>query len=95
MDVDALEDYLWDRARLQRLEEWLAANGDRYPEGHDRAGELRDRDLREVASLRRRCMDHRARLGLDPASRARMNLDQVLAADVAMLMAELDRADER
>ena len=28
MDVDALEDYLWDRARLQRLEEWLAANGD-------------------------------------------------------------------
>lgn len=76
LDAHALEDYLLDRARLTRLERWLGEHGDRYPAGHKRAGELRDRDLREVASLRRRCMDHRSCLGLNPAARARMDLER-------------------
>jgi hypothetical protein len=83
LDEHALIDYLRDLARLERLERWLADHGDRYPDGHKRAGELRDRDLREVASLRRRCMDHRARLGFEPAARARLDLDRAQAVDLA------------
>lgn len=89
IDRHGLEDYLHDRARLARLERWLAENGDRYPEGHKRAGELRSRDLAEIGSLRRRCMDARRALGLDPASRARMRFGS-RALDLAHELAVLD-----
>lgn len=89
IDQHGLLDYLRDMARLERLERWLADNGDRYPEDHKQAGELRDRDLREVASLRRRCMDHRTRLGLDPLSRSRLGLNVGKPSiDVARLWAQ-------
>lgn len=70
LDRHAVEDYLLDRARLERLEQWLAEKGDR-----DADDQLRDRDIRELSTLRRRCMDHRARLGLDPVSRLRLERD--------------------
>ena len=94
LDADELDEYLRDRARLIRLERWLAEHGDRYPEGHDRAGELRDRDLREVAALRRRLMDARASLGWTPLARVRMALDRTLSLDVAALMARLAADDD-
>lgn len=75
LDRHALEDYLLDRARLARLESWLAEKGER-----DDKGNLRERDLREVSTLRRRCMDHRARLGLDPLSRVRLERDVAVGA---------------
>jgi hypothetical protein len=92
IDAWAIDDYVKDRARLLRLERWLDTYSDRYPEGHDRVDELRDRDLREVGSLRRRCMDHRARLGLDPAARSRMALS-TRVFDVALAMAALAEGD--
>lgn len=94
IDERGMLDYLRDAARLERLERWLHEHGDRYPDDDDKnPGELRDRDLREVASLRRRCMEHRARLGLDPASRARMNLDRSLHADLAAVWAADEDGD--
>lgn len=95
IDEWALTDYLRDVARLERLEVWLEANGDRYPEGHKSAGELRDRDLREVASLRRRCMDHRSRLGLDPVSRSRLSVERKLVTDTSIIAAEILEAERQ
>lgn len=92
VDELALTDMLRDMARAERLEVWLAEHGDRYPEGHERAGELRDRDLRELGALRNRLLAHRSRLGLDPASRARMDLSRTLGPDVAQAMAALAAA---
>lgn len=84
LDRDAAEDYLRDRARLLRLERWLAENGDRKDDG-----ELRERDLREVSALRRRCMDHRNALGLTPLARVRLGLDQSPgSADLALLWSD-------
>ncbi len=91
VDVLALEGYLHDWARLVRLQRWLQENGDRYTSGK-RAGELRDRDLREVASLQRRCLDHRRALLLDPASRARARVDR-RALDLAAEWMKLDDDD--
>jgi hypothetical protein len=92
VDVDGLEDYLRDRARLERLERWLATNGDRYSTGK-RAGELRVQDMQLLNTLRRRCMDHRARLLLDPASRARARVDRRML-DLAALWAQLEDDEE-
>lgn len=81
VDRDAAEDYLRDRARLLRFERWLDEVGER-----DDKGEPRERWLREISALRRRCMDHRAALGLTPQARARLGIDQAHgSADLALL----------
>lgn len=90
IDELALLDMLRDMARAERLERWLDKHGDRYPDDHKKhPGELRDRDLRELGALRNRLLTHRARLGLDPASRGRMNLERRLGLDVAAAMAAI------
>lgn len=89
VDELALEDFMWDLARAKRLERFLIDHGDRYPDDHPKyPGDLRDRDLRELNAIRNRLLVHRARLGLDPASRARMNLDRAVATDLASMWAE-------
>src|SRR5438093_1510241 len=62
---DALTDYLYDQARLTRLEVWLAEHGDRYPSGHKRAGELRDPAQGEDGRMARR-----TRLAYRPVQRS-------------------------
>lgn len=93
VDELALVDFLRDMARAEQLERWLAENGDRYPEGHKRAGELRDYDLRHLGALRNRLLTHRARLGLDPASRARAGFERQSGPDLASIWAESEELE--
>lgn len=83
IDEWAISDYLYDRARLLRIRRWVE-------EQDDAEGPLHEGADREVNRLMRRCLDHRARLGLDPASRSRLALERALAPDVAAAIAGLD-----
>lgn len=71
-DYLAVRDYAICEARVWRLEAWLAKNGDFDSRGRPRpALELQRRWLERAERAR-------GRLGLDPVSRAALNLDQSL-----------------
>jgi hypothetical protein len=89
----AVEAYSVVLARIERVSAWLEAQaGDGIPEidGDGRVRGAMDLLLR----LERQAADHRARLGLDPLSRARLGRD-VTQAQVSITQALAARQAER
>ena len=89
--------WAWARAeaQVQLLSEYLAAAGERAGDG---VGDLESEAIRSAYLLlhraESRAMTGRARLGLDPLSRARLGKDTAAGQlDTARLMAELEKRD--
>jgi hypothetical protein len=88
----ALEAWAQAEARVRLLDEWVSGMPISV------AAESRQGQVSPLELLRRweaTASSHRARLGLDPLSRARLGRDVAAArVDVAALMAEMKRRDE-
>ncbi|MFP5450376.1 MAG: hypothetical protein ACLGG9_01360 [Thermoleophilia bacterium] len=89
LDTLAVSDLALATVKVRRLAIWLEANGDLDDDGKPRAA------LAELRRWMKTAEGARARLGLDPTSRAALAVDETLARRQAMALARDQEAEGR
>lgn len=90
--LPAVQAWAAAEARVSLIEAWVA---DMTMERATESGQGQTSPLELLRKWEASAATHRARLGLDPLSRARLGRDQMAgAADMARIMAEMHRADQ-